>query len=56
MNNERGELLTLALIAFGVFLVVMAVGNVVDRVINPPCDPKTQHCISYGSGSVEAPK
>jgi hypothetical protein len=58
MRSERGFVdLVVAAIAFGVFVVVMAVGIEIDRLIHPPCkESKTQHCIDFGSGTVEAPK
>jgi hypothetical protein len=51
--NERGEFIT------AIVILVIAVGLLVGGflfTLDVKCDPKVQHCIDYGSGSVEAPK
>jgi hypothetical protein len=56
ITNERGEVLTIAAMVFGIFTIIMAIGILIDQAVNAPCDTKTQQCIDYGSGLVEAPK
>ena len=56
MANQRGEVLTVFLIAFVVFVALMAVGIGVEQTVHPPCNPQVQQCIEYPGGSVEAPK
>lgn len=55
--NQRGIAdLVIAGVAFGVFVLVMAIGNGIQWLMaDPPCAPPKQ-CIDYGSGTVEAPK
>lgn len=43
--NERGEILTLFMIAFAVFIALLAGGIAIDRTIHPPpCDPTEREC------------
>lgn len=50
--NQRGEVLTLFLIAFAVFTALMAVGIAVDQMTNTPSGPQT---IETGLPPVETP-
>jgi len=53
VRSERGEIIVLALFAL-ITLLLLAGGIALS--VSVKCDPKVQHCIDYGSGSVEAPK
>lgn len=39
MENQRGEVLTVFLIAFIVFVALMAVGIAVEQTVHPPPQP-----------------
>ena len=54
--NQRGEVITVILIAIVAVAALLGVGFVVDQTLHPPCDPKTTQCIEFPGGSVEVPK
>lgn len=46
--NQRGEVLTVFLIAFVVFVALMAVGIGVEQTVHPPCDSGVPPCLEKG--------